>query len=168
MKNKNKHKKAIKETEKLNSNDFEIEKSNSLTELALGLRTQQNVVSQADTIDVNLRRYMLTTNRMLLSQMYIELGIVQTLIDQPVDDAYATLPKLKSPQISVDDSALVEQYIIENGWFEKFKQAIKWGRLFGGAGLYINTNQNPATKLTLETIKKESNIELYACDRLYI
>jgi len=165
MKNKHKQKKTSKEIEKFNSNEIEIEKSNSLTELALGLRTQQNVVSQADTIDVNLRRYMLTTNRMLLSQMYIELGIVQTLIDQPVDDAFAELPKIKSPQISPDDCILVEQFITENGWFEKFKQAIKWGRLFGGAGLYINTSTNPATALSLDSIKKDSKIDLYACDR---
>lgn len=160
---KNRHKSKKNEIEKQNS--IEVEKSNSLTELALGLRTQQNQVGQSDTIDLNLRRYLLTNRRDLLSSMYIELGIVQTLIDQPVDDAYSELPKLIAPQLNNDDIAKVEQYIIENNWLEIFKQALKWGRLFGGAGLFVNTPQNPASELRIDLLKEGDKVSLYACDR---
>ena len=142
-----------------------VERSNGLTELALGLRTQQNQIAQADTAEVNLRRYMITNNRMLLSQMYVEIGIVQTLIDQPVDDAYSKLPNFKCEQLEADEIEAVCQYIIGNKWFEIFKQALKWSRLYGGAGIFINTNQNPQSELRIDRLTKDSRIELYALDR---
>lgn len=146
-------------------NNKSIERSNGLTEFALGLRTQQNQIAQADTAEVNLRRYMITNNRMLLSQMYVEIGIVQTLIDVPVDDAYSKLPIFKCKQLTVDEIEEVKQYIVQNNWFEIFKQALKWARLYGGAGLFINTTQNPESELRLDKLTQDSKIELYALDR---
>lgn len=154
-------KKKNKEIEKINS----LEKSNSLTEFALSLRTPQSQIGQADTSEVNLRRYMITNNRMLLSQLYVEIGIVQTLIDQPVDDAFAKLPVFKCEQLDEDEIEEVRQFIIENKWFDTFKQALKWSRLYGGAGIFINTNQNPNSVFDIEKLNKNSDIELYALDR---
>ena len=114
------------------------EKLNSLTELALGVQTQQNQISQSDTIDANLRRYMITQNRMLLSYLYVEIGICQTLIDQPVDDALNKLPDIVSEQLKQEDVEIVKQFIQEKGWFETFKQAEKWKRLYGGSGLFTH------------------------------
>ena len=102
------------------------EKLNALTELALGFQTQQNQISQSDTVDVNLRRYMISQNRMLLSYLYVEIGIIQTLIDQPVDDAFAKMPILQSNELKPEQIEEVQQYIQEHGWFEVFKQALKW------------------------------------------
>ena len=89
------------------------ERLNSLTELALGIQTQQNQISQSDTIDANLRRYMITQNRMLLSYLYVEIGICQTLIDQPVDDALNKLPDIVSEQLKQEDVEAVKQFIQE-------------------------------------------------------
>lgn len=156
---KNKNRKSLK-------NEVVIsEKSNGLTEFALNMQTQQNQVAQGKTVELNLRRYLLSNNRDLLGQMYVEIGIVQTLIDQPVDDAYAEIPQIISSQLSEDDCKEVIQYIQENNWFEKFKQALKWGRLFGGAGLFINVNQNPESELRLDLIKQGDKVDLYPCDR---
>lgn len=143
----------------------QVEKSNSLTEFALGIRTQQNQIAQADTAEVNLRRYMLTNNRMLLSQLYVEIGLVQTLIDQPVDDAYAELPVLKSSQLDPEEIEQVHQYMRESKWFDTFKQGIKWGRLYGGAGIFINTNQNPVSEFRIDKLHQDSKIKIYAVDR---
>ena len=143
----------------------QVEKLNSLTEFALGIRTQQNQIAQADTAEVNLRRYMLTNNRMLLSQLYVEIGLVQTLIDQPVDDAYAELPILKSNQIAPEEIEQVHQYLRESKWFDTFKQGIKWGRLYGGAGIFINTTQNPISEFRIDKLHQDSKIEIYAVDR---
>lgn len=141
------------------------EKSNTLTEFALSLRTPQSQIGQADTSEVNLRRYMITNNRMLLSQLYVEIGIVQTLVDQPVDDAFAKLPAFKCNQLDEDEIEEVRQYILENKWFDVFKQAIKWGRLYGGAGIFVNTSQNPESELRIDKLTKDSPIALYALDR---
>ena len=116
-KNKNKNKLNLPQV-------VDVEKSNSLTEFALGIRTQQNQIAQADTAEVNLRRYMLTNNRMLLSQLYVEIGLVQTLVDQPVDDAYAELPTLKSSQIEPEEIEQVHQYMRESKWFDTFTNRV--------------------------------------------
>lgn len=141
------------------------EKLNSLTELALGIQTQQNQISQSDTIDANLRRYMISQNRMLLSYLYVEIGICQTLIDQPVDDALNKMPEIVSEQLKPEDVEVVRQYIQEHNWFETFKQAEKWKRLYGGSGLFINTPQNPTSEFRIDRLHKDSPITLYALDR---
>src|SRR5574344_1163495 len=89
------------------------ERLNSLTELALGIQTQQNQISQSDTIDANLRRYMISQNRMLLSYLYVEIGICQTLIDQPVDDALNKMPDFVSKQLEPEQIEEVKQYLQE-------------------------------------------------------
>jgi len=141
------------------------EKLNSLTELALGIQTQQNQISQPHTAEANLRRYMISQNRMLLSYLYVEIGICQTLIDQPVDDALNKMPEIVSEQLKPEDVETVKQYIQEHNWFETFKQAEKWKRLYGGSGLFINTPQNPLSELRIDRLNKDTPIELYALDR---
>lgn len=141
------------------------ERSNSLTELAVGLQTQQNQLSQAASVDVNLRRYLISNQRTLLSSLYVEIGLIQTLIDQPVNDAYAQMPIIKAEEMEQEDIDAVDAYIRKNKWFKVFKQALKWMRLFGGSGIFLNTPQNPQTPLDLKRLSKGDEISLYACDR---
>ncbi len=140
------------------------EKLNSLTELALGF-CATNQISQGDTVNVNLRRYMLTNNRELLSQLYCEIGIAQTLVGQPVDDAFKTFPDIRSEQLDERNIEEIKKFFEKNRWLQIFKQAIKWSRLFGGAGLFLNVPQNPASELRLDKLKKGDSVSLYAVDR---
>ncbi|MCX5844287.1 MAG: hypothetical protein NT022_11200, partial [Deltaproteobacteria bacterium] len=60
--------------------------NNSLTDFvsqALG-----TAVSQAATSQENNRYSSVTLNRALMTTMYQEHGIIQVLVDQPVDDAF--------------------------------------------------------------------------------
>ena len=141
------------------------EKLNSLTELALGFCTQANQISQVDTVDVNLRRYLLTNNRTLLSQLYCEIGIAQTLIGQPVDDAFREFPEVRSEQLDEENIEQIKKFFEQNRWLQTFKQGIKWARLFGGGGLFLNVPQNPASELRLDKLKKGDQVKLYAVDR---
>lgn len=141
------------------------EKLNSLTELALGFVTQANQISQADTVDVNLRRYLLTNNRTLLSQLYCEIGIAQTLIGQPVDDAFREFPEIRSEQLDEENIEEIRKFFEKNKWLQIFKQGIKWSRLFGGGGLFLNVPQNPESELRLDRLKKGDKVSLYAVDR---
>ena len=141
------------------------ERLNSLTELALGIQTQQNQIAQSGTAEANLRRYMISQNRMLLSYLYVEIGIVQTLIDQPVDDALNKMPDFVAKQLEPEQIEEVKQYLQESGWFETFKQAEKWKRLYGGSGLFINTPQNPQSEFRIDRLNQNTPIELYALDR---
>src|SRR5574344_1806272 len=157
-KNKNKQQPIMQQT-------IQRERLNSLTELALGIQTQQNQIAQSGTAEANLRRYMISQNRMLLSYLYVEIGICQTLIDQPVDDALNKMPEIVSEQLKPEDVEIVRQYIQEHNWFETFKQAEKWKRLYGGSGLFINTPQNPLSEFRIDRLNQNTPIELYALDR---
>ena len=149
----------------LNGEVKHVEKLNSLTELALGLMTDTNQISQTDTVDVNLRRYLLSNNRALLAQLYCEIGIAQTLIGQPVDDAFKTFPEIRSEQLDEENIEELKKFFEQNKWMQIFKQAIKWSRLFGGGGLFLNVPQNPASELRIDKIKKGDKVKLYAVDR---
>lgn len=158
-----KNKKA--EITPLNFGVERVEKLNSLTELALGLITDTNQISQTDTVDVNLRRYLLSNNRALLAQLYCEIGIAQTLIGQPVDDAFKDFPEIRSEQLDEDNIEEIRKFFEQNKWMQTFKQGIKWARLFGGGGLFLNVPQNPASELRIDKLKKGDKVKLYAVDR---
>lgn len=141
------------------------EMQNNLTELVMGIETGINQVSQADTARENLRYFMITNDRNLLAQLYIEVGLVQTLIDLPVDDGFRIFPDIICDQLSVEDIKKIEAFFEANGWYEDYKQSVKWGRLFGGAGLFINVAQNPESELRLDRLTQNSKIKMYPLDR---
>lgn len=149
-----------------NKQDYEREEfNNSLLGVTMGIRTPQNQIAQQDTIDVNLRRYMISNNRMLLSYLYVELGLVQTLIDQPIDDAYSALPSVSSKELTLDDIKKLQDFMMA-GWFDVFKQSLKWGRLFGGSALFINVAGQKASKpLDIRKLRPGDKVEIYAMDR---
>jgi len=43
-------------------------------------------ISQATTVFENLRYYLVSNFRQILSQAYVEIGLIQTIVDIPVDD----------------------------------------------------------------------------------
>lgn len=139
--------------------------NNSLLGLTMGIQTPQNQIAQQTTVDVNLRRYMISNNRTLLSYLYVELGLVQTLIDQPIDDAYSSLPTVNTKELSLDDIKRLQEFM-QNGWFDTFKQSLKWGRLFGGGALFFNVKgQNAAKPFDYRRLKPGDTVEIYALDR---
>lgn len=149
----------------IDTNEPRQEFNNSLLGLTMGVQTPQNQISQQTTIDVNLRRYMISNNRMLLSYLYVELGLVQTLIDQPIDDAYSALPQINTKQLSLEEIRKLQEFM-SAGWFDTFKQSLKWGRLFGGGALFINVRGQKASKpFDYRRLKPGDDVEIYALDR---
>lgn len=129
-------------------------------------------VSSVDTLWDNNRWYLITNFRQLISQLYAEHGIVQTLIDQPVDDAFRAGFEIKSSQLDADDIEQIVQYL-ENPQgddqestspLHNIMQAIKWGRLYGGGELLILTNQNPSSTLRIDAIDNNDPLEFRSGD----
>src|SRR5277367_2345671 len=89
-------------------------------------------ISQTDTLFKNNRWYLISNLRQLLSQMYVEHGIVQTLVDQPVDDAFRAGFEIKTDQLSKDEIEKLKVYCERNQVIARLAQAIKWSRLYGG------------------------------------
>lgn len=126
-----------------------------------GMGTQ---LSQVDTLFKNNRWYLLSNMRQLLSQMYVEHGLIQTIIDVPVDDAFRGGIKVNSKQLSEDELQELLNSLERDGDLTTVAQAAKWNRLFGGAGILIITDQDPATPLEVEKITQDTLLELRAVD----
>jgi hypothetical protein len=73
---------------------------NLLTSLGGGFGNQ---LSQTDTMQFNVRRYLISNNQQLLNNLYAEHGIIQTLIDLPIDDAFRNGFVIKSSQLDGND-----------------------------------------------------------------
>lgn len=143
---------------------------NSLSSLCDTLKTQHMfgsdgpMISQADTLFANLRWYLVSNFRQLVTQLYVEHGIVQTLIDQPVDDAFRAGFEIKTAQLDADDVEELLIYEQRNRVIESLQQAIKWARLYGGASVLIITDQDPATPLNLKKIGPDTPLEFRPTD----
>jgi phage-related protein (TIGR01555 family) len=142
--------------------------ASGLTDLVANITggVQAPTINQISTLQANLRRSPLTFDRMTLSYLYMENGIIRTAIDQPVDDAVRGGVEFKSTgQVGVDEIKAVDDYFIEKGVWTAIKTTMKWGRLFGGAGLVINNGQDPSTELDLDTMNDKSPLKFLDADR---
>jgi hypothetical protein len=141
--------------------------NNSLTGLAQSLATSQygnqdNISSFLPLFTSNIYAP-LSVNFTLLSYLYKTHGVLQTLIDEPVEDAWRGGLELTSKELGSGIGEL-EDFIEEKGIWESFKFAQRWQRLYGGSGLIINAGQDPEKPLDEKDIAK-GNLEFYDADR---
>ena len=123
-------------------------------------------IQSANPMFYNNRYYMITNMRTLLNEMYIEHGIIQTMIDQPVEDGFRGGVKIISSELSNDEIIELEKKIEETEAVEKLIEALKWNRLFGGAGLIINVaGEDPRDDFDIEAVGEGREIEFYSADR---
>lgn len=125
---------------------------------------QQQQLSQTDTLYLNLRWYLISNNRQLLSQSYVEHGIIQTLTDQPVDDAFRAGFEIKTGQLSPEEIEALEYFAEQNQIIEAVAQASKWARLFGGGAVIFINGQDPKTPLKPENLKEGQPFRFKAID----
>lgn len=109
--------------------------------------------SQAQTLFKNNRNYFLTNFRYLLSESYVEHGIIQTLVDLPVDDAFRNDVEFKTSELTSEERDKVNEFLEEHNFIEKFKYALKWSRLFGGGAVLLMTGDDMSQPLDIKTIK---------------
>ena len=123
-------------------------------------------IQSANPMFYNNRYYMITNMRTLLNEMYIEHGIIQTMIDQPIEDGFRGGFKIISSELSNDEIIELEKKIEETEAVEKLIEALKWNRLFGGAGLIINVaGEDPRDDFDIEAVGEGREIEFYSADR---
>lgn len=135
---------------------------NSLTDFTQALGAN---LSQSDAMSFNNRFHAITLNRALLSQTYLEHGIIQVVIDQPIDDAFRGGITIKCPELSADDIKDLDYYLSAQQILETYAQALKWARLYGGSGIIINAGQDLTKPLVVNSIKETTPLEFYAADR---
>lgn len=148
----------------------EEKKENSLAGFAESLSgwglqnpfTPQN--SRLDTMWINTRWALISNFRSILSEAYAEYGIVQTLVDQPVSDAFSRGFNIVSDELKDEQKKKLQTYLEKNRIIEEIKQACNWARLFGGGGLVIMTDQKPDRPLEINKITEDSPLEFRAAD----
>lgn len=125
--------------------------------------TPQN--SRLDTVWINTRWALISNFRSLLSEAYAEYGIVQTLVEQPVLDAFRTGFNIITDDLDDSQKRRLQVYLERNRIIQELEQACQWARLFGGGGLVIMTDQKPDEPLDISAIKKDSPLEFKAADQ---
>lgn len=121
-------------------------------------------LSNVNTIFKNLRWYLVSNFRQVLSELYVEIGLVQVLVDVPTDDAFRGGVEIKSKQLEEDQIEELQTALERDDDYEAAAQATKWNRLFGGAGIIVITDQDPTTPLNMEAIGEDTPLEFRAVD----
>lgn len=121
-------------------------------------------ISTGNTLFKNLRWYMVSNFRNMLAQAYVEIGIIQTMCDVPVDDALRGGLSIKSDQLTEDQLMNLTRALDRDDDVNTGGQAMKWNRLFGGAGILILTEQDPETPLDVDAINPGSKLKFRAID----
>jgi len=120
-------------------------------------------VSQTDTLFKNTRNYLVSNLPYLLSEMYAEFGVVETVIDIPVEDALRGGFEVSSSQLDEEDVGQLIQVVEEND-IEEVKYSEKWARLYGGGGLLTLTKADKDTRFTIKEIKQGDPLKFKAAD----
>lgn len=122
-------------------------------------------VSNTNTLFKNLRWYLVSNFRQLLSQLHVEIGLIQTIVDLPVDDALRGGIEIKSKQLDEGQINELQISLDRDNDINTVGQAAKWNRLFGGAGILILVgDQDPELPLDVEAIGPDTALELRAAD----
>lgn len=123
-----------------------------------------NQLSQTTTIFKNLRYYLISNFRQVLNEAYVELGLIQTITDVPVDDGLRGGVEIKSKQLDEDEIQELYATMDRQDDINTAGQAAKWNRLFGGAGIVVMTDQDPEEPLNVKAITSDSPLEFKAVD----
>ena len=122
-------------------------------------------IEQVNTTFENLRWYLVSNFRQPLSQAYAELGLVQTVIDVPVDDALRGGIEIQSQQLGEEEIQDLMISLDRDDDLNSVGQAAKWNRLFGGAGiLVIVGDQDPEEPFDVASIKRNTSLEFRPVD----
>lgn len=121
-------------------------------------------VSQPGQIFNDLRWYFVSNFRQMLSQAYCELGLIQTLVDVPVDDALRGGVEIRSKQLSPHDLDRLRDVMDREDDVNTIGKGLKWTRLFGGGGILVITDQNFWEPLNTAAIGPNTPLEFRALD----
>jgi len=122
-------------------------------------------LSQPWELAYNNSYYFVSLNRVMCTYAYTMHGVIRTLVDQPVYDAFRGGIEIKSDELSEDDVQSLVKAMKELKVIRAVTDALRWDRLYGGAGIIINTNQNYGTALRTSSIKQDSMLEFIPADR---
>lgn len=151
-------------TKKVKNNSKPVKNNGALMNFTR-LAVRPTEVSQLDGIANNLRYNNLTLNRLLITEMIQEHGLVRRFLRQPIADAYRGGIKIKCDELSADELDQLNQRMQEAQDVATIQTARFWSDAFGGGGLIINAGQEFDKPFNLDMIQQGDQLEFYAVDR---
>ena len=122
-------------------------------------------LSDTTTLFTNLRWYVVSNFRQLLTELYVEIGLIKTIVDVPVDDGLRGGVTIKSKQLSEEQIGDLKIAMDRDDDLGVMGWGAKWNRLFGGGGILIIVgDQDPETPLDLASIKPDTEVIFRAVD----
>ena len=113
----------------------------------------------------NSSYYFVSMNRVLITYAYIMHGVLRTVVDQPVYDAFRGGLTFKSDELDEDDIKELNEYMRYSNTLKAVKDALRWDRLYGGAGLITNTDEDYKKPFNKESINPNKFLDFIAADR---
>jgi phage-related protein (TIGR01555 family) len=139
--------------------------TNGLTDAILGAAAIQGAaLSQLDTLRTSLRFALLSNDKIALSQGYVENGLIQSLVDVPVDDALRGGFDITTKQLDEDEIEELQATMEDEGDITVLGYGGKWTRLFGGGAIIIRTDQDPMKPLKDDELEQSSRIGFQDAD----
>lgn len=108
---------------------------------------------------------LLSLQYVMLSYCYVLFGPMRTLVDQPVYDAFRGGLRVKTDEVSPEELEDFHREMKKLRAVKRTVEAMRWDRLYGGAGIIINVDQDYKTPLNLDAIKEDSPIEFKSANR---
>lgn len=129
-----------------------------------GANAASTQLSQPGTLFANLRYHLVSNYRQMLNQAYAELGLVQTIVKVPVEDAMRGGITVSTAQLSEEEIAELMAFRDEQDDDAHASEAAEWNRLFGGAAIIIFSDQDPSTPFDMERLTRDEHVEFRAVD----
>jgi len=130
-----------------------------------GYGGQNEVVSDSATMFSSMRWYLVSNYRQLLSQAYVEIGLIQTVVSVPVKDGLRGGIMIKTKQLDEEQIKKLHLECEREDDLGTAGTAAEWERLFGGSGIIILLDdQDPETPLDIEAIGPKTKLEFRAVD----
>lgn len=121
-------------------------------------------MASMDNLAYNNAYAPLTLQYQTLMYVYKSQPVIQNAIDMPVQDALRGGLEFRSDELDKDDVKELEEHLENSQFYLSVKTLEQWARLFGGAAMIINTEQDPAKPLSMNDLVGKP-MKFYAASR---
>lgn len=138
---------------------------NGMSQLVQSAAYRQDQITSMQPLITANQYAVITLNYNMLMYMYSTHGLIQTAIDEPVQDAHRDPVGLVCKDgLTAKNLEELEQWCAENEVDEPFMDVQSWGRLFGGSALVLNVAGDPSKPLNMREIER-GRFALYPATR---
>lgn len=124
-----------------------------------------NSINNPMTIFANATNQLLTLNWVELANTYKSNGFCRVAVDLPVQEAFNDGGyEIDSKTLSADELEQLKEKMSDSNDIEVLQACLRFGRLYGGSAVVVNTDGKPGRPLILENLK-DKNIEFLPVDR---